>query len=142
MNLVNKKMAKEICYDLKIKWNSEAKVPTLNDKPISEEDFEKLWEVNSMSFIDEVIDVYNKELEPPKWLLEALEVAKSKVLDCAKLKITFCEINFEKLFPNCDRDIYYMSKKYILDFFKKEGFHVSLHAIFDGIIVSGWEDKK
>ena len=111
MNLVNKKTAKEICYDLKIKWNSEAKVPTLNGKPISEEDFEKLWEVNSMSFIDEVIDVYSKEFEAPKWLLDALEVAKNKVLRCAKFKKTFCVINFDEIFTDCDTDVCYIAKK-------------------------------
>lgn len=141
MNLVNKEMAKEICYDLKIKWNSEAKAPTLNDKPISEKDFEKLWEVNSMSFIDEVIDVYNKEFEAPKWLLEALEVAKNKVLRCAKFKKTSCTINFDEIFTDCDTDVYYIAKKYISDFFVKEGFNVFV-PMFDGIIVSGWEDKK
>ena len=134
-------MAKEICYDLKIKWNSEAKVPTLNGKPISEEDFEKLWEVNSMSFIDEVIDVYSKEFEAPKWLLDALEVAKNKVLRCAKFKKTFCVINFDEIFTDCDTDVCYIAKKYISDFFVKEGFNV-FAPMFDGIVVSGWEDKK
>lgn len=141
MNLVDRETIKEVCNELGIKWNSEAKIPTLHGRPISENDFEKLWEVNGMSFIDEVIDVYNKDFVPPEWLLDTLDVAKNKVLDCAKFKKTFCTINFYEIFKDCDTDISYTARKYISDFFKKEGFHV-FHPMFDGIIVSGWEDKK